>query len=160
MKIFILFFSLISYSNIYDFKLEKADGKIIDLSKLKDKYILVTNIATKCGFTPQLDFLSKLHTNDKVEVIAIPSNEFGSQTPESNKEVVEFCKVNYNSDFHLLPKSKVTGDQKIKIISYLLEKSDSSKIRWNFEKFLIIPNEKKIIKFSSFSTKKILKYIK
>jgi glutathione peroxidase len=139
--------------NFYDFKLDQIGSKQIDFSQFKDKSVLVVNIATACGYTPQLDGLEKLHKNYQAKglvVIGIPSNEFGGQTPESDDKVAEFCKKNFGVNFPISKKQIVTGKEKNKLIAYLIaQTSDKSEIEWNFEKFLINKDGRLIQRFKS-----------
>ncbi len=144
-----------SAKTVYDFKLPAAKGGEIDLAQYKDKFIIVTNIATHCGYTPQLNDLEKFSEREDTVVIGIPSNEFGGQTPGDEKEVVEFCKVKYGADFPLSKKSLVRGDKKIPLIAFLQSKTDSEEISWNFEKYLILPGGKEIKHFKSKDLKEI-----
>ena len=149
-KALVLFlFSISSFAGIYDFKLKSGD-KEISLSDYKNKTIMIVNIATKCGYTPQLDVLEKLHKEykDKLVVIGIPSNDFAGQTPEGDKEVVKFCRLKYGVSFPLTPKSIVKGEKKIKVIDYLVKQTRGEEIPWNFTKFLISKNGKTVKRFA------------
>ncbi len=142
-KFFILVLSLFLFTaakNIGEVKLETTEGEVITLSKYKNKPVLIVNIATRCGYTGQLDDLEKIYKNYSsrgLVVLGLPSNDFGSQTPEENKEVAKFCRLKYGTTFPILKKSKVTGENKHPIITELLLKTNKEEISWNFEKFLI-----------------------
>lgn len=118
----------------------------------KHKATLVVNIATQCGYTPQLESLQKLYMkykNQGLQIIGIPSNDFGGQTPQSNKNVKKFCKLNYGVTFPLTTKSSVKGKNKIPFISKIISMSNTTKeISWNFEKFLIKSNNT-VLRFNS-----------
>lgn len=148
-----------SAKSIYDFKLPAAKGGEINLSEYKDKNIIITNIATHCGYTPQLNDLEKLSEREDTVVIGIPSNEFGGQTPGSEKEIVEFCKAKYGADFPLSTKSLVRGENRIPLIAYLQEKTDQAEISWNFEKYLITPGAKTLKHFKSKDLKEIEEFL-
>jgi glutathione peroxidase len=123
-----------------DIELETTDGAKISLENYKEKTILVVNIATRCGYTGQLDDLEKIYKKYKTKgfiVLGLPSNDFGGQTPEENKDVAKFCRLKYGTSFPILKKTSVTGATKHPIIKDLLEKTDKKEISWNFEKFLI-----------------------
>ncbi len=111
-------------------------------SDLKDKVVLVTNIATQCGYTGQLDDLEALYQKYKSKgliLLGVPSNDFGGQTPEGNEEVAKFCKLNYGVTFPLSFKQVVSGEGKTELIKKLIS-SDPKKmgeIKWNFEKFIV-----------------------
>lgn len=135
---------------------EKAiDGKDFDFKSLKGKVVLVTNIASQCGYTPQLEKLEKLSRNYKgknLVVLGVPTNDFGGQTPEDDKSMMEFCKKNYDVTFPLLNKKTVQGPEKRDLYKFLTEESSKDlqgKIGWNFEKFLIDKEGKVVAKFGS-----------
>ena len=89
--------------SIYDFKMTSIEGEEIDFSKYKGKSLLIVNVASKCGFTPQYADLEKLHETygDKVVVLGFPANNFGSQEPGSNVEIAQFCEKNYGVKFQM-----------------------------------------------------------
>lgn len=139
-------------------------GYSMDLSEYKGKVVLVVNIATRCGYTGQLDGLEKIHQKFKDKgftVLGVPSNEFGSQTPEANDEVKKFCKLKYGVNFPLTPKMLVKGPQKDPLFKWLT-KSDSGEkeIGWNFEKFLVDRSGKLINRFPSGTEPEDLELIK
>jgi glutathione peroxidase len=139
---------------IYDFKIKTTSGGILDFSEFKGKTIILTNIATKCGFTPQLDDLEKLNIeyHDKgLEVIGIPSDDFGGQTPEDDSGVESFCSLNYGVTFKLTEKVKIKGQEKNDLIQFL-ENSRGGMlkgIKWNFEKFIFDQNGNYVDSFRS-----------
>lgn len=153
LKYLIIFFMpFYAYSNPF-FESQKLDAprsKQVDFGKGP---VLVVNIATQCGYTPQLESLEKLHKmyKDKgLTVVGVPSNDFGGQTPESDAEVAKFCKLNYGATFQISKKQKVTGDDKNGIVAKLIEAADSkNEIKWNFEKFLVSKDGKIVQRFSS-----------
>lgn len=155
--IFFLFLGFVhlsaNASGLYTFKINHAEEGVIDFSQYKGKVILLSNIATRCGFTEQLDDLEKLHSKyqDKnFVVIGIPSNNFLSQTPEENKEVVQFCKLKYKTNFPISEKVDVIGSGKHPLIKWVHEqKGYGSPILWNFEKFLIDRNGNIVERFRS-----------
>jgi glutathione peroxidase len=117
------------------------DGKEIKLDQFKGKVVLVVNIASQCGFTPQLEDLQKLQTKyaDKgFTVLGVPSNEFGEQTPENDQGMKEFCQKKYNVNFPLLSKGKVNGKDRRPLYTFLTStKKTSDDIGWNFVKFMV-----------------------
>lgn len=153
----IIILALISHlsfgNSIYDFKLPHGEGGEIKFSDYRGKVILLTNIATRCGFTDQLDDLEKLyakHANEDFVVIGLPSNNFLSQTPENNKEVVAFCKLKYKTNFPITEKIDVIGSKKHSLIKWIHDqKGFASPILWNFEKFIIGKDGKIIDRFRS-----------
>jgi len=128
-------------------------GLAMDLNEYKGKVVLVVNIATRCGYTKQLDGLEKIYQKFKDQgfvVVGVPSNDFGSQTPEGNEEVKKFCKLNYGVTFPLTPKLEVKGPKKDPLFQWLTKSENGEKeIAWNFEKFLVDRSGKLINRFSS-----------
>lgn len=124
--------------SIYDFKIPSLEGKEIDFSQYKGKYILIVNTASKCGFTPQYTDLEKLHEQfgDKVTVLGFPSNNFLWQEPGSNDEIATFCQKNYGVTFQLFDKVSVKGRHKHPLYKWLEAKSGHAP-SWNFCKYLI-----------------------
>lgn len=111
---------------------------------LKGKKILIVNVASNCGFTPQYEQLEKLYQMYKDEgfiVIGFPSNDFKGQEPGTNEEIKEFCKKNYGVTFPIMSKISVIGKDKAPIYKWLTEKSENGKfdaeVKWNFQKFLV-----------------------
>ncbi len=127
-----------------NFKAKDIDGKEVDLSKYKGKVILVVNVASRCGYTPQyqgLETLYRKHKDDGLVVLGFPSNQFGAQEPGTDEQIKEFCTSNYNVDFDLFSKVDVNGPKAHPFYQYLTSeetnKPYAGKIGWNFEKFLI-----------------------
>jgi glutathione peroxidase len=127
-----------------DFKAKSIKGKEVDLSQYKGKVLLVVNVASKCGLTPQYEPLEALHEKyaDKgLAVLGFPCNQFGAQEPGTNAEVEEFCKSTYDVKFDLFSKIDVNGDNACDLYKYLTsldaKPAGKGKISWNFEKFLI-----------------------
>lgn len=150
----ILTFGLsINAGTLYDQQINNIGGKKMDLSAYKGKPVLLVNIATKCGYTPQLEGMEKLHQQYKdkgLVVLGIPSNDFGGQTPEDNEGVKKFCKLNYGVTFPLTEKAVVKGEKKHPLIADLISQSDNkSEIGWNFEKFLVDKNGKLVERYDS-----------
>ena len=96
----------------YDFELKGIDGKKVDLNAYKGKKVLVVNVASRCGYTPQYEDLQQLHEQfgNKLVVLGFPANDFGGQEPGSNEDIVEFCQTNYGVSFQLFEKISVTDD--------------------------------------------------
>ncbi len=132
---------IVSATTIQDQKIEDIGGKSMSLADYKGKVVLLVNIATKCGYTPQLKGLEALyqkHKDQGLVVVGIPSNDFGGQTPEDEKGVKKFCLLNYGVTFPLTSKTVVKGENKHPLIASLVKaSSDAKEIGWNFEKFLI-----------------------
>lgn len=133
--------------NFYSFLVKTPAGKNLDLSIYRDKVVLVVNTATQCGLTPQFEGLEKLHQEyqDKgLVVLGFPCNQFLKQEPTENESMEEVCRVNHGVTFQLTEKINVNGKNSHPLYKYLKKKIKkgplSSRIRWNFEKFLIDKN--------------------
>lgn len=139
---------------LHDFSMPLIKGENKSLADYKGKKVLVVNIATKCGLTPQLDDLeafAKNHKNKNVVVLGFPSNNFMGQTPEGNDKVAEFCRLKYGVTFPLFKKINVKGENINPLYSFILDQRKSEKlgdIRWNFEKVLFDENGKYVKSFS------------
>jgi len=129
--------------NIYDIKVRTVDGQEKSLSEYKGKVLLIVNVASKCGYTPQYEGLEKIYEKYKdrgFEILAFPCNDFGGQEPGTNEEIQSFCRTNYNVTFTLFDKIKVLGGEKSELYSRLINFEPAGDIGWNFEKFLIDKN--------------------
>jgi glutathione peroxidase len=137
----VLFVFAMSASSVYDFKMNSIDGELIDFAKYKGKALLIVNVASKCGYTPQYADLEKLHEQygDKVVVLGFPANNFGGQEPGSNLEIAEFCQKNYGVKFQMFEKISVKGDDQHPLYQFLKEKTGSEP-SWNFCKYLVKPD--------------------
>tara|TARA_R110000868_G_scaffold117600_15_gene312558 strand:+ start:62330 stop:62848 length:519 start_codon:yes stop_codon:yes gene_type:complete len=146
----LLSFNLYANSFFDGIEMKSARGKELKISKGP---VLVVNIATRCGYTPQLDELEKLsqtYAKKGLSIIGIPSNDFGGQTPESDEDVAKFCKLNYGVSFPITRKAVVSGSDKIELYKKLIKNSkESQDIQWNFEKFLISSDGSVVQRFSS-----------
>jgi glutathione peroxidase len=130
--------------NIYDFTLNSIDGQPAPLAAYKGKVVLIVNVASKCGFTPQYAGLEKIYSEFKGQgfvVLGFPANNFGSQEPGTNEEIKTFCTRTYNVTFPMYAKSSVKGADINPLYSYLTSKelnpSTGGPIQWNFTKFLV-----------------------
>lgn len=131
----------------YDFNVLQSDGKEISLSSFKGKKILVVNVASLCGLTPQYEQLQELYEKYKHQnftIIAFPANNFGAQEPGSNEEIALFCSKNYGVTFPVMAKISVKGQDIHPVYQWLTQKTENgifdSEVKWNFQKYLI--NEK------------------
>jgi glutathione peroxidase len=129
-------------ASVYDIPLKDIDGKETSLKNYQGKVLLVVNVASKCGLTPQYKALQELQDKYKEKgftVLAFPCNQFGSQEPGTNKEIKEFCSNNYHVDFPMFDKIEVNGPGRHPLYVALAgEKSPfPGDIKWNFNKFLI-----------------------
>ena len=140
--------------SFYDLSFNNAAGKSISMSDYKGKSVMVVNTATKCGLTPQFDGLEKLHQKYKDQglvILGFPCNQFLSQSPESNDEVVEACRINHGVTFPLTEKIDVNGGDAHPLFVFLKNELGGmlgSSIKWNFTKFLIGPDGKPYKRFS------------
>lgn len=132
--------------NLYDFKMKAIDGQEINLKKYKGKKVLIVNVASKCGYTPQYKDLEQLNEKhgDKVVILGFPANNFGGQEPGSNAEIADFCKATYGVKFQMFEKISVKGDDMHPLYKWLSTKDlngwNDQAPKWNFCKYLI--NEK------------------
>ena len=128
-------------NSVYDFKMNSIDGQEIDFAQFKGKNLLIVNVASKCGFTPQYADLEKLHEDfgGKVVVLGFPANNFGSQEPGQNSEIAEFCQKNYGVKFQMFEKISVKGDDQHPLYQFLKEKTGQEP-SWNFCKYLVKPD--------------------
>ena len=130
-------------SSIYEIKINSLSGERLDLSIFKGKKILFVNTASKCGFTGQYEGLQKLHEtySDKLVVIGLPCNQFGSQEPGNADQIQSFCQVNYGVDFLMTEKIDVKGNNQHPLYVWLTKKEingkKSSSVKWNFQKYLV-----------------------
>jgi glutathione peroxidase len=131
--------------NIRDIVVKDMDGKELKLADYKGKVLLIVNVASKCGNTPQYSGLEKIYEKYKsqgFEILAFPCNDFGGQEPGTNEEIKEFCSLTYNVSFKLFDKVKVLGKEKVPLYERLTNNSVTTpgEVKWNFEKFLIDKN--------------------
>ena len=128
-----------------DFKLKDIDGKEFDLAKLKGKVVLIVNVASECGYTPQYEGLQDLYAKyekDGLVVVGVPSNEFGKQEPGTDEDIKKFCSSKYKVTFPMMSKVVIKGKEQIPLYKTLVEATPNDKgkveeVGWNFEKFLI-----------------------
>lgn len=130
-------------NNFYKLSANDIDGNKIDFSQFKGKKLLIVNVASKCGYTSQYKDLQELHKkyNDKITILAFPSNNFGFQEPGSNDQIEEFCETNYGIEFQLFEKSDVRGKNINSVYRWLSSINDNGwndkSPRWNFFKYLV-----------------------
>ena len=126
-------------TSIYDFSVKDIDHQEISLEKFKGKTLLIVNVASRCGFTPQYNGLQSLYEKYKdkgFEILAFPCNQFGSQEKGTNDEIKEFCSSEYNVSFTLFDKIEVIGDNASPLFKKLTQDA-GREIQWNFTKYLI-----------------------
>ena len=140
-------------NNIYELSFTSNKGENISLDKFAGKTILIVNTASKCGLTPQYEGLQKLHEKFKSKglvVIGFPCDQFAHQEPGSDKEIAEFCQINYGVDFLLSAKVDVNGSGAHPIFKHLKKRTGGllgSAIKWNFTKFLVSPDGTTVKRF-------------
>lgn len=160
-------------TNLAEIPLTLINGKPDSLANHAGKVLLVVNVASKCGLTPQYEGLEKLYTANKdrgFEVLGFPANDFGAQEPGSHEEIVEFCKANYGVSFPLYAKADVTGAAKQPLYAaltaahptkegpaaefrerlkgYGMSPTEDPEVLWNFEKFLAGRNGQVVARFA------------
>jgi glutathione peroxidase len=127
-----------------NFKMKTLDGKDVDLNQYQGKVMLIVNVASKCGLTPQYEQLQALHAKlggKGLAVVGFPCNQFGGQEPGTAAEIKEFCSSKYQVTFDLFAKIDVNGDNACPLYKYLTsldtKPKGPGKIDWNFEKFVV-----------------------
>jgi glutathione peroxidase len=130
--------------SIYDFSVDDIHGKPVKLDKYRNKVMLIVNTASKCGFTPQYKGLEALYEKFRgkgLEILGFPCNQFGAQEPGTEKEIAQFCELNYGVTFPLFAKVEVNGGNTAPVYKYLKAEKPgllgSEAIKWNFTKFLV-----------------------
>ena len=138
-------------ASAHDFTFTGIDHKPIDLRQYKGRPILVVNVASFCGFTPQYKDLQKLHETygpKGLVVLGVPSNDFGAQEPGSNQEIAEFCRLTYGVEFPMFEKTSVTTLRANPLYADLLAQTGQAP-KWNFHKYLIDRNGKVVASYGS-----------
>jgi glutathione peroxidase len=141
---------------IYDVSINALDGRPTDLHAYDDKAVLVVNVASQCGLTPQYTALEQLHEHyvDRgFSVLGVPCNQFGGQEPGTAEEIAAFCSTSYGVTFPMTEKVEVNGDGRHPLYQQLVGVPDSADghtgdIRWNFEKFLVAPGGEVVARFN------------
>ena len=141
-------------NNIGSIKIKDMDGNELALSSFNGNVLLIVNVASECGNTPQYKGLQELFEKYKkkgVLVLGFPCNDFGGQEPGSNEEIKNFCSTQYNVTFQLFDKVKILGKDKCKLYAALTDNdaTGTKDIGWNFEKFLISKNGNIVARFPS-----------
>jgi glutathione peroxidase len=138
-------------TTIYDFAMKDIDGKTVPLGQYRGKVLLVVNVASRCGNTPQYAALEQLYTKDKdrgLVILGFPANNFGGQEPGTEAEIKEFCTLNYGVNFPMFSKISVKGDDIDPLYKWLISQVEPQKdIDWNFAKFLVGRDGKVIARF-------------
>ena len=140
--------------SVHDIGVKNIDGEEMTLAEFKGKAVMVVNVASKCGFTPQYEALQKLYTDyhDRgFEILGFPCNQFGGQEPGTNEEIKEFCSLNWGVTFPMFDKVDVNGDERHPLYEELTKypdhKGNAGDVGWNFEKFLISPGGEVVARF-------------
>jgi glutathione peroxidase len=142
-------FSASVFAGIYDVKEKSITGKEFPMAQLKGKTVLVVNIASQCGYTPQMTDLEALYQKYKGKgfvLVGVPTNDFGGQTPEDDKAMLEFCQKNYSASFPILTKKTILGKNKRELYQVL---DGGKEVKWNFEKFLLNKKGEVVARFES-----------
>ena len=158
--IFLLMFGILekasaNYSKlVYDFEFNSIDGNKIELSDFKNKVLVVVNVASRCGYTPQYEGLQMLWSNYKnknLVVIGVPTNNF-KQEPGNNKEIKDFCETNFGINFPMTEKTNVIGKDAHPFYKWAKKNHGIAAIpKWNFHKIIIGKNGKVVDTFASFT---------
>jgi glutathione peroxidase len=140
--------------SILDLQLTTLSGEPTSLSALGDKALLVVNVASRCGLTPQYAGLERLHeryADRGFTVVGMPCNQFMGQEPGSNEEIQAFCSTTYGVTFPMMAKIEVNGDERHPLYTELTQTADADgeagDVQWNFEKFLVAPGGKVVGRF-------------
>lgn len=139
---------------IYDYTMNSIDGKPAPLAQFKGHVVLLVNVASRCGYTPQYTALEATYEKYKDRgfvIVGVPANNFGAQEPGTNQEIKTFCSTKYNVTFPLLAKVSVKGEDITPLYQYLTSKTKNpqtgGEIQWNFTKFLIGPDGRPVARF-------------
>jgi glutathione peroxidase len=128
-------------NSVLNFTMDSLDGKPVNLAKYQGNVVLIVNVASACGYTPQYEGLQALHKKygtRGLRVLGFPSNDFGAQEPGSNSEIADFCKKNYGVEFDMFSKITVLGRDQAPLYKTLTSTPGfTGTVAWNFEKFLI-----------------------
>jgi glutathione peroxidase len=140
-------------ASLHEFTMNDIDGKPVKLDSYKGKVVLVVNVASKCGFTPQYEGLEKIYKQFQAKgfvVLGFPANNFMGQEPGSEADIKAFCSSKYNVTFPMFSKISVKGDDMHPLYQYLTQKSNpTGDVRWNFGKFLVGKDGKIIARYDS-----------
>ncbi|HSZ17557.1 MAG TPA: glutathione peroxidase [Terracidiphilus sp.] len=147
-------FAVAEPHSIYDFTMKSIDGQQVSLKNYSGKVVLLVNVASRCGFTPQYAGLEAVYEKYKdrgLVIVGIPANNFAQQEPGTNEEIKKFCSTKYNVSFPMMAKVSVLGDDETPLYQFLTSKSANPQIggdiKWNFTKFLFDRNGKPVARF-------------
>lgn len=140
--------------SVYNFTMKSIDGQPVSLKSYQGKVLLLVNVASKCGFTPQYTGLEALYEKYKdrgLVIVGIPANNFASQEPGTNEEIKKFCSTKYNVTFPMMSKVSVLGEDKTPLYVFLTDKTANptigGDIKWNFTKFLFDRKGRPVARF-------------
>ena len=142
-------------SNVLDFTMNLLDGKPAPLANFKGKIVMLVNVASRCGFTPQYSALESIYEKYKDQgfvILGFPANNFGGQEPGTNAEIKNFCSTKYSVSFPMFAKVSVKGADCTPLYQYLTQQANPSlagDIKWNFTKFLVDRSGKVVARFES-----------
>ena len=141
---------------VYDYKVKDIDGQDISMSDYRNKVLLIVNVASACGFTPQYKGLQDLYdkySKDGFEVLAFPCNQFGSQEKGSEQDIKEFCTNNYAVTFPIFSKVEINGNKAEPLFKFLKQQMKgfmgTEAVKWNFSKFLVNKNGEVVKRYGS-----------
>lgn len=129
--------------DIFSIEINDIEGRPLNLSQFKGKKLLIVNVASECGYTPQYALLQDLHKHfsDKIAILACPCNDFGAQEPGTPEEIAEFCRREFSVSFALTEKVKILGDDAHPLYQWLTQADRNgiadSDVKWNFQKYLV-----------------------
>ena len=152
--LFLMSLTAMGASSVHEFSLKAIDGKPVPLSNFKGQIMLVVNVASQCGYTPQYEGLEKLYETYKSRgfvITGFPANNFGGQEPGTDTEIQTFCRSKYGVTFPMFSKISVAGGDKAPLYGFLTDRASNPKtggeIQWNFTKFLIDRDGKVLQRF-------------
>ena len=152
--LFVAAVTMAAEKNIYSFTLNSIDGQSSPLAAYKGKVLLLVNVASRCGFTPQYTALESVYEKYKDRgfvIVGIPANNFAAQEPGTNQEIKTFCSSKYNVTFPMMAKISVKGADQTPLYQFLTDKTahpeTGGDIKWNFTKFLVGPNGQILARF-------------
>ena len=143
--------AVFSASSIHEFTMNNIDGQATPLASMKGKAVLVVNVASQCGYTPQYTGLQALYEKYKGQglvIIGVPANNFGGQEPGTNEDIKQFCSRKYSVTFPIMAKVSVKGSDQTPLYQYLTSTS-GGEVKWNFTKFLVGKDGKPVQRFES-----------
>jgi glutathione peroxidase len=152
---FVLATQLLAAASVYDYELNSINFERVRLRDFAGKVLMIVNVASYCGYTPQYAGLERLYVKHKAQgfvILGIPSNDFGEGEPGSNPEIRQFCRRKYDVTFPMMSKVFITGNNAIPLYKYLTDEAQNPKaggeIQWNFTKFLIGRDGKILARFA------------